>query len=105
MKDDFKEEQYISDVKYYKYRSAIAKFRISTHTFQLKRSVPSDQRVYPLSLGSMIDDEKHYIFRCTNDKLAEIRKDFAKELFESNLQSCFNDRCSIYRTYQNNSVL
>ena len=37
MKDDFKEEQYISDVKYYKYRSAITKFRISAHTFQLKK--------------------------------------------------------------------
>ena len=33
MKDDFKEEQYITDVKYYKYRSAVTKFRISAHTF------------------------------------------------------------------------
>ena len=37
MKDDFKEEQYISDVKYYKYRLAIAKFRISAHTFPIER--------------------------------------------------------------------
>ena len=28
---------------------------------------------------------------CTNDKLVEIWKDFVKELYESNLQSCFND--------------
>ena len=39
----------------------------------------------------LIGDEKHYIFHCTNDKLVAIRKDFAKELYESNLQSCFND--------------
>ena len=36
---------------------------------------------------------KHYIFHCTMDKLGDIRKDFVKELHESNLQlqSCFND--------------
>ena len=33
MKDDFKDEQHISDVKYRKYRSTIAKFRISAHIF------------------------------------------------------------------------
>ena len=39
----------------------------------------------------VIGDEKHYIFYCTIDKLVDIRKDFVKELHESNLQSCFND--------------
>ena len=37
MKDDFEEEQYISNVIYYKYRSAIAKFRISEHTFPVEK--------------------------------------------------------------------
>ena len=37
IKDDFKEEQYISDVKYYKYRSAVTKFRISAHTFPIEK--------------------------------------------------------------------
>ena len=45
----------------------------------------------PLCLGNLIGDEKHYIFYCTMDKLVDIRKDFVKELHESNLQSCFND--------------
>ena len=45
----------------------------------------------PPGLGNLIGDEKHYIFYCTNDKLVEIRKDFVKELYNSNLQSCFND--------------
>ena len=44
-----------------------------------------------LCLGNLISNEKPYIFHCTNDKLVEIRKDFVKELYESNLQSCFND--------------
>ena len=52
---------------------------------------PRDQRVCLLCLGNLIGNEKHYIFHCTNDKLVEIRKDFVKELYESNLQSCFND--------------
>ena len=53
MKDDFKEEQYISVVKYYRYRSAVAKLRISAHTFPIEkgrwRTIPGDQRVCPLS--------------------------------------------------------
>ena len=69
MKNDFKEEQYISDVKYYKYRSAVAKFRISAHTFLIENgrglSIPGDRRLYPLRLGNLIGEEKHYIFHCT----------------------------------------
>ena len=45
----------------------------------------------PLCLGNLIGDAKHYIFHCTIDNLFDIRKDFVKELDESNLQSCFND--------------
>ena len=95
IKNDFKEEQYISDVKYYKYRSAVTKFRISAHTFPIEKgrwqSIPKDQRLCPLCLGNLIGDEKYYIFYCTIDKLVDIRKDFVKELHEGNLQSCFND--------------
>ena len=95
VKDDFKGEQYISDVKYYKYRSAVTKFRISEHTFPIEkgrwRSIPRDQRLFPLCMGNLIDDEKYYIFHCTIDKLVDMRKDSVKELHESNLQSGFND--------------
>ena len=41
--------------------------------------------------GSLIGDEKHYIFHCTIHKLVAIGKDFVKELHESNSQSCFYD--------------
>ena len=96
IKDDFKEEeQYVSDVKYYEYRSAVAKFKISAHTFPIEkgrwRSVPRDQRLCPLCLGNLIGDEKHYIFHCTIHKLVGIRKYVVKELHKSNLQSYFND--------------
>ena len=89
MRDGFKDGQYISGVKYYKYRSAIAKFRISEDTFLVEkgrwRSIPRDQRVCSLCPGNLIGDEKHYIFHYTNGKLIIIRKNCAKELHESNL--------------------
>ena len=73
----------------------VAKFRILANTFPVEKGrlgpIPRDQRVCVLCLGNLIGNEKHYIFHCTNDKLVEIRKDFVKELYESNLQSCFND--------------
>ena len=37
IKDDFKEEQYISDVKYYKYRSALTNSEFHHILFQLKK--------------------------------------------------------------------
>ena len=44
MKDDFKDKQYISDGKYYKYRLTVAKFRNSGHAFPFEkgrwRSIP-----------------------------------------------------------------
>ena len=77
------------------YRSPVAKFRISANIFPVEKGrlgpIPRDQRVCLLCLGNLIGNDKHYIFHCTNDKLVEIRKDFVKELYESNLQSCFND--------------
>ena len=63
MKDDFKEEKYINNVKYYKYRSPIAKLRISPHTFLIEKgslwSIPRDKGLCPLCLGNLIGDEKH----------------------------------------------
>ena len=77
MKDDIKEEQYISDVIYYKYRSAVAKFRISAHTFPMKKIdrllfLGTKDCVCTLCLGKLIGDEKHYIFHCTTEKLVDI---------------------------------
>ena len=36
VREEFREEKYIHEVKYYKYRSAITKFRISAHTFPVE---------------------------------------------------------------------
>ena len=39
--------------------------------------------MFPLCLSNDIGDEKHYIFHCTNPKLAEIRKTFIPEIYET----------------------
>ena len=61
--------------------------------FKLGKSIQVDGSLFEetkdclLCLGNLIGDEKHYIFYCTIDKLVDIRKDFVKELHESNLNS------------------
>ena len=76
VKEDFREEKYIHEVKYYKYRSAITKFRILAHTFPVESgrwdTTVSEKRTCPLCFSNDIGDEKHYIFHCTNPQLVEI---------------------------------
>ena len=83
----FREEKYIHEVKYYKYRSAITKFRISAHTFPVESGrwdkTPCEKRMCPLCFSNDIGNEKHYIFHCTNPKLVEIRKTFTPEIYET----------------------
>ena len=85
VKEEFWEEKYIHEVKYYKYRSATTKFRISAHTFPFESGrwdkTPREKRMCPLCFSNDIDDEKHYIFHCTNPKLVEIRKTFTPEIY------------------------
>ena len=87
VKEEFREEKYIHEVKYYKYRSAITKFRISAHTFPVESGrwdkTPREKRMCPLCFSNDIGDEKHYIFHCTNPKLVEIRKTFTPEIYET----------------------
>ena len=86
-KEEFREEKYIHEVKYYKYRSAITKFRISAHTFPVESGrwdkTPREKRMCPLCFSNDTGDEKHYIFYCTNPKLVEIRKTFTPEIYET----------------------
>ena len=70
IKETFTTERYLSEISYYKYRSAFAKFRISAHTFPIEKGrwsfIPSSKRYCPLCLGNHIGDEKHYILHCTD---------------------------------------
>ena len=70
IKEKFATEPYLSEISYYKYRSAFAKFKISAHTFLIEKGrwsfIPSSKRYCPLRLGNHIGDEKHCILHCTN---------------------------------------
>ena len=87
VKEEFMEEKYIQEVKYYKYRSAITKSRISAHMFPVESGrwdkTPREKRMYPLCFSNDIGDEKHYIFHCTNPKLVEMRKTFIPEIHQT----------------------
>ena len=73
VKEEFREEKYIHEVKYHKYKLAITKFRILAHTFPVESrrwdNTPREKRMCPLCFSTDIGDEKHYIFHCTNPKL------------------------------------
>ena len=104
---------YINEVKYYRYRSAITKFRISAHFLPIEKgrwmSVPRNKRICPLCTGNHVGDEKHYIFHCTNINLVEIREKFRDEIYKMSpdviprTESCFvlltrlilSDKCEI----------
>ena len=113
LKKKFEIEPYINKVKYYKYRSAITKFRISAHSLPIERgrwtSVHRNKRICPLCIGNDLGDEKYYIFHCTNVNLVEIREKFLDEIYKTSpeivpkTESCFlrltklilSDKCEI----------
>ena len=88
IKEKFATERYLSEISYYKYRSAFAKFRISAHTFPIEKGrwsfIPSSKRYCPLCVGNHIGDEKHYILHCTNINFIEPRKNFLTKLYRIN---------------------
>ena len=113
LKKKFQIEPYINEVKYYKYRSAITKFRISAHSLPIERgrwmSVQRNKRICPLYIGNDLGDENHYIFHCTNINLVEIREKFSDEIYKTSpdivpkTESCFlrltklilSDKCEL----------
>ena len=64
LKKQFEIEPYINEVKYYKYRSAITKFRISAHSLPIERGrwLSVHRNNLYACKGNDLSDEKHYIF-------------------------------------------
>ena len=82
IKKEFKQEQYQREVKYFKYRSALSKIRISAHNFPIEsgkwKAIPKQNRICPSCMNNSIGDERHYLFHCTNGDLVDIRINFMK---------------------------
>ena len=78
IKTDQMQESYLSQIQYYKYRSAITKFRISAHLFPIEtgrwQNIERNKRSYPLCFGNKTGDEHHYLFHCTHPNFVNIRK-------------------------------
>ena len=74
----FEIEPHINKVKYYKYRSAITKFRISAHSLPIERgrwtSAHRNKRICPLCIRNGLGD--------TNINLVEIREKFSDEIYK-----------------------
>ena len=70
LKKEYKLEQYVEDLFYHKYRSSVARLRVSAHFFPIETgrmmNKPREQRMCPFCLNKQIGDEHHYIFKCNS---------------------------------------
>ena len=59
-------EQYVKDLFYHKYRSSVARLRVSAHFFPIETgrmmNKPREQRMCPFCLNKEIGDNHYYIF-------------------------------------------
>ena len=82
-KKEFKEESYLSDVNYHKYRSAITKFRISSHNLPIEKGrwngCDKADRKCTRCINHELGDEKHYLFFCNDPDIVKMRSNFIKE--------------------------
>ena len=83
VKKEFKEESYLSDVDYHKYRSAITKFRISAHNLPIEKGrwngCDKADRKCTRCINHELGDEKHYLFFCNDPDIVKMRSNFIKE--------------------------
>ena len=79
-------EQYVEDLFYHKYRSSVARLRISAHFFPIETgrmmNKPREHRMCTFCLNKQIGDEHHYIFKCTYPKFIPIRTKLFEAIFE-----------------------
>ena len=79
-------EQYIEDLFYHKYRSSVARLRISAHLLPIETgrmmNKPREHRMRPFCLNKQVGDEHHYIFKCTHPKFITIRTKLFQAIFE-----------------------
>ena len=85
-KKNTKMEQYVEDLFYYKYRSSVARLRISAHFFPIKTgrmmNKPREHRMCTFCLNKQIGDKHLYIFKCTHPKFIPIRTKLFEAIFE-----------------------
>ena len=92
MKKEFKEESYLSDVDYHKYRSAITKFRIAAHNLPIEKGrwngCDKADRKCTRCINNELGDEKHYLFFCNDPDIVKMRSNFIKEFERDSKKKC-----------------
>ena len=79
-------EQYVECLFYHKYRSSVARLRVSAHFFPIEigrmMNKPREQRMCPFCLNKEIGGEHHYIFKSTHPKFIPVRTKLFEAIFE-----------------------
>ena len=88
MKNNYKKEPYLIDVKNFEDRRSLTKLRVSDHILEIERgrfkNVKREDRIRKFCNLKELDDEKHFFFSCTLN--TSLRKDFfdhIKDLYEA----------------------
>ena len=80
IKSAYKEEEYLSEPTYYKYRSAVTKFKISAHCYPIEyeRWIKTEHynRVCQICFMGGLGNEFHYFSKCQNPSVVKVRKEF-----------------------------
>ena len=80
IKSAYKEEEYLSEITYHKYRSAITKFRISAHFFPIEygrwTKIEHNNRICQICFMGGLGNEFHYFSKCQNPSIVKVRKEF-----------------------------
>ena len=83
VKTSYKIEDYLNEIRYFKYRSAIAKMRISAHTLPIEtgrwKGIPREERACLICDSKEKGDEVHYLARCNNPTLQSLRQQTIEE--------------------------
>ena len=83
VKTSYKIKDYLNEIRYYKYRSAIAKMRISAHTMPIEtgrwKGIPREERTCLICDSKEAGDEAHYLARCNNPTLQTLRQPMIEE--------------------------
>ena len=82
IKKEYREEPYVSQVEYHKYRSAISRFRISAHNLPIEKDrwegIDKSERRCKKCINNDVGDEKHYILYCNVPEIVDLRVEFFK---------------------------
>ena len=93
IKKKYNFENYLTEIKNPKHRLAVTKLRTSAHTLPIEigryTRTPRSERKCKLCNIEEIGDEFHYLMKCTNPSIIELRERFMDSLFtlNSNFQS------------------